>query len=118
MTEFVMSPEQEEILARHREKKRKLEESAWSVSKSEPRVTMEVLHAKYGGKNWGIETTKDKKIVDPLFSVIASRRLYEKEFEAAGYNTPENPLAASIGLRRLIEDQNEIREKDSDARGD
>ena len=113
MTEFIMTPEQEEILARYREKKRKEQEALWSVNKSTPRVPMEILQARYGGKNWGIETSQDKKVSDPQFSIIASRRLYEKEFESAGYNTPENPLAASIGLRQLIQDQNEIRKADA-----
>ncbi len=113
MSEFKPSPEQEEILARYREKKRKEQEALWSVNKSLPRVPLEVLQARYGGKNWGIETSQDKKVSDPQFSIIASRRLYEKEFEAAGYNTPENPLSASLALRKLIQDQNEIRKADA-----
>lgn len=111
--EYILTPEQERILANYHAKKKRTEEQEKQERqelKKRPRLSLKEMHERFGGHNWGIKTSKDEIVSDPAFSIEASYRLWKKEFEGHGYEAPSSRLAASISLRKLIEIQNEIRE--------
>lgn len=110
--EFQLTPEQKEILKRYYEKKDRIEKDELLLRETRqklPRLSIKELQKKYGGKNWGIKTSKEEKKIDPSFSLEANRRLWQREFEGHGYNAPTSSLDASMSLRKLIGYQNENR---------
>lgn len=105
-----MTEADEAALFEYRERKKRLierEQLAEQQRKTQRRPTLEELHEKYGGKNWGIVTMPDKP--KPTTLKEATDRFLERELKRKGF--PLDSLY-SPALKEIIETQDAKRQRE------